>query len=130
MTDIPDSYRRWIAVLAAIVAAALLVAGWSLMIDLVRPAPPGEDVAATQPISPDTAQDARRVRAVLFYAMVLVGIFLIGSFAFLRWSRRFRRMVLQKPHDPSPADDVWAMHRLPEGPDEGDSPGSERDDLD
>ena len=118
MTDTPDSYRRWFAVIAAIMVALLLVAGWSLLIDLTRPAVPGDDVATSQPISPEKAQDARRMRAILFYLMVLVGVFLVASFAFLRWSRRFRHVVLQKPHDPSPDDDVWSMHRLPDSDDE------------
>jgi hypothetical protein len=47
--------------------------------------------------------------------VVLVLIFMVSSLAFLRWSRRFRRMLLRKPHPPTVSDDVWAMHKLPEG---------------
>ena len=119
MTDTSDSYRRWLVVGVAIMMALLFVATWSLMIDLTRPATLDEGVATSQPTpSPERVRDARQMRAVLFYVMVLAGVFLVGSFAFLRWSKRFRRVILQKPHDPSPDDDVWAMHRLPDDDDD------------
>jgi hypothetical protein len=63
------------------------------------------------------------VQYALFLMVVLVGIFLVSSFAFLRWSKHFRRRVLRKPADPTPAEDVWAMHRLPE--EEPDDPDEE-----
>lgn len=54
------------------------------------------------------------LQAVLFWLLVLIGIFAICTVAFLRWSRSFRKFVLARPRPPTPADDVWSMHRLPE----------------
>ena len=61
----------------------------------------------------------------LFLLVVLVGIFLVSSFAFLRWSKHFRRRVFRGPAGPTPAEDVWAMHRLPE--EESEDSGEEMD---
>mgnify|MGYP001229591182 CR=1 FL=1 len=47
--------------------------------------------------------------------VVLIIIFIVSSLAFLRWSRSFRRWVFHKPRPPTPSEDVWAMHKLPEG---------------
>ncbi|MHC4674242.1 MAG: hypothetical protein ACYTF1_19425 [Planctomycetota bacterium] len=56
---------------------------------------------------------AKAIRDVLFGLLIIVGIFSIGSLAMIRWSRRFRKRLLRKPSPPTPADDVWSMHRLP-----------------
>lgn len=63
---------------------------------------------------PDNKATARMLQAVLFWLLVLIGVFMISTVAFLRWSRRFRKYLLARPHLPTPVDDVWSMHRLPE----------------
>ena len=56
---------------------------------------------------------AQAIRDVLVGLLMIVGIFSIGSLAMIRWSRRFRKRLLRKAQPPTPAEDVWAMHRLP-----------------
>jgi uncharacterized membrane protein YbaN (DUF454 family) len=64
------------------------------------------------------------VRSVLFWTLVLAGVFAVATFAFMRWSRRYRKWLLQKPPLPTPDSDVWQKHRLPdEEPQDGD-PGA------
>jgi hypothetical protein len=57
---------------------------------------------------------AKMIQQMLFYLLVLVGIFSISIYAFKLWSRRFRQSLFHKPLSPTPSSDVWAMHRLPE----------------
>jgi uncharacterized membrane protein YidH (DUF202 family) len=57
---------------------------------------------------------ALTIQQVLFWLLILIVIFGVSVFAFLRWSRRFREWMFYRPHPPTPADDVWTMHRLPE----------------
>ena len=71
---------------------------------------------------PDDKATARMLQAVLFWLLVLIGVFMICTLAFLRWSRRFRKLLLARPRPPTPADDVWSMHRLPEETAETESP--------
>jgi hypothetical protein len=66
--------------------------------------------SASMPSRPELSQT---IRYVLFLIVVLVGIFVISSFAFLRWSRRFRSHIFHEPSVPTPAEDAWAMHQLP-----------------
>jgi len=56
---------------------------------------------------------AKAIRDVLVGLLMIVGIFSIGSLAMIRWSRRFRKRLLRKATPPTPVEDVWAMHRLP-----------------
>jgi hypothetical protein len=80
---------------------------------------------------PDDKATARMLQAVLFWLLVLLGVFMICTLAFLRWSRRYRKLLLARPRPPTPADDVWSQHRLPEEAaepdpsptDEGEGPG-------
>ncbi|HON65166.1 MAG TPA: hypothetical protein PLS23_01620, partial [Phycisphaerae bacterium] len=65
------------------------------------------------PVSPEVK--ARAIWQLLFWLLILTFIFLVSTTAFLRWSRHFRRSLLRKPHEPTPSEDVWAMHKLPEG---------------
>jgi hypothetical protein len=68
---------------------------------------------------------ARLMQHMLLWLVVLVLVFMVSTTAFLRWSRHFRRSILRKPHCPTPDEDVWAMHKLPEGAlEEWTDPGS------
>jgi hypothetical protein len=69
-----------------------------------------------QPTASRPADAASRsiLEYMLFLVVVLVGIFLVSSFAFLRWSKHFRRRVFREPIRPTPSEDVWSMHRLPD----------------
>lgn len=73
-----------------------------------------ESVASGPGPLPDNKATARMLQAILFWVLVLIGVFTVCTVAFLRWSRRFRRYLLARPRPPTPSDDVWSMHRLPE----------------
>ena len=52
--------------------------------------------------------------SLLFYLLILIVVFLFGSYAILRASRRFRAsLTTRRPH-PTDASDVWAMHKQPD----------------
>jgi hypothetical protein len=59
---------------------------------------------------------------MLLWTAVLLFVFLVGSFAIHRFSRRYRAYLLRKPASPTASEDVWRMHRLPEEWDEEKSP--------
>mgnify|MGYP006908254759 CR=1 FL=1 len=73
----------------------------------------------------------RTLKAVLLLVAVLVLIFGVSSYAFIRWSRRYRKWLMRRDADPTPSDDVWQMHRLPDDDDDEeeqrgpDGPGKE-----
>lgn len=71
------------------------------------------------------SQQARMIQQVLFLTLVLAGILGISLYAFKVWSRRFRQMLFRRPAPPTPSEDVWTMHRLPDDsrPEEFSGPG-------
>lgn len=57
---------------------------------------------------------------LLIYLFILVMIFILGTWVFLRASRRYWTRVNEQPPKPTATDDVWSMHKLPEDePEEG-----------
>ena len=74
----------------------------------------GTAIQAAQPTSmPSTAVAPQTIRYLLFLLVVLAGIFLVSSFAFLRWSRRYRSHIFREPSQPTASEDAWSMHQLP-----------------
>lgn len=134
MAGVSEPYRRRLALVLIIVGAALILLGFVAVVNhqraLMDSAPPKALL---------TKQNkALLLRFVLFWGLILFLGLVISTYAFLRWSRRFRKNLTRRPRPPTPADDVWAMHKLPEGaeedwgdplgddqhPTEGPSPGS------
>ena len=77
------------------------------------------EVAASQPATTsDTQALGRTLRNILYILVVLVGVFVVSSYAFIRWSRRYKRWLLREPTHPTPHEDVWPMHKLPPEDDE------------
>ena len=52
--------------------------------------------------------------SLLFYLLLLIVVFLFGSYAMLRASRRFRASLSTRRPRPTDASDVWAMHKQPD----------------
>lgn len=69
-----------------------------------EPAPPAES----------SGEDAKTLATVLVYLLILVVVFMFGSYAIMRASRRFRGALSRRKADPTEAGDVWAMHKVPE----------------
>lgn len=65
---------------------------------------------------PKVADTPRLLQSMLYVLVLLVLVFAVSVIAFLRWSRHFRQLILRRKAPPTPAEDVWAMHRLPEEP--------------
>lgn len=55
-----------------------------------------------------------RWRRTMLLGLVLLLVFAAGSYAIIRFSRNYRRYLLREPPKPTPTDDVWKMHKLPE----------------
>ncbi len=110
MAGVGEEYRRRIAMYLFLVGLGLILGGVVLVVlhrrDILLHGSP--------PALAQAASSAQVIRGVLFLSLVLVGIFAVSSLAYLRWSRRFRRLLFHKPAPPTPADDVWRMHRLPD----------------
>ncbi len=91
---------------------------------LLSPCPPASAQPASNPTGAIAADDrphatpkqkakAKKLAAVLAYTSVLLLIFVIGSWAIVRFSRRFQNYLVRGDKAPTQSDDVWAMHRLP-----------------
>lgn len=49
--------------------------------------------------------------------LLIVGLFMVfvlGGFILIRGSRRYRERLLRRPPPPTPSNDIWKMHRLPD----------------
>ena len=117
MTGNQDEPRRFATVMvllaiASILAGLALIAYYQHQIESYR-------AAHLPPTSQEAIQTAKAMKHLLFGLLLLAGVFLVSSYAFVRWSRRFRNQILRKPRPPTPSDDVWAMHRLPDDDNHG-----------
>jgi flagellar biosynthesis/type III secretory pathway M-ring protein FliF/YscJ len=114
MGGVAESNRQRIAFVLMGVGLILTLLGLGLLW-LQQPAAQPLVPSTQAALAPPPAVKAQAMRQALFWLVVLVLVFLVSSMAFLRWSRHFRRSILRKPHSPTPSEDVWAMHKLPEG---------------
>jgi len=79
--------------------------------------PPGTPLTATEEVTPPPATDtlpARVAGALLVLGIVLAAVFLVAVYALFRISRRIAQPSSPKPVAPTPADDVWQMHKVPD----------------
>ncbi len=92
-------------------------------IEQYRIQPGGPHSTQTQLLSART----KLARSWLLAVGGLFILFLVASLAMARFGRRFMAYITAKPAPPTPSDDVWRMHKVPEElPDEGED--SEPDD--
>lgn len=123
MTGIDEKNRRRIRVLVLLLSGILIISGMSIFIVRRGQPEPEPQPVANRPIADPESEKlalARAILRVLLALIVLVIIFAFGSLAWMRWSRRYRARLLREPRPPTPADDVWAMHRPPEEPESAD----------
>lgn len=75
--------------------------------------------ASSQPTT-SFSEDQRLLhwRQVFFWSVVLLLIFFIAAWVIIRFSLRYRAYIFREKPPPTPSEDVWRMHRLPED-DEG-----------
>ena len=99
-----------------------LLKSWMLaafvgMMLLANPMAAASPATASHPAGGSSlTRDPRMVlwRQTFFWAVVLIFIFVIAAGAIIRFSQRFRTMILTGPARPTPSEDVWAMHKAPE----------------
>ena len=63
--------------------------------------------------SPAAMQAVQASPFVLMVGFFLVLVFLVGSYAIVRGSRRLREAILYKAPKPTASSDVWSMHKVP-----------------
>ncbi len=115
MAGVAEENRRRIGKALCLLGAGLILAGVALVLQHRGTIASSQKPAPGGPANSNILF-AQAIRQVLFWLLVLMGIFGVSTFAFLRWSRRFRNWMLCQPHPPTSADDVWAMHRMPGEP--------------
>ncbi|HOW70034.1 MAG TPA: hypothetical protein PKY77_05475 [Phycisphaerae bacterium] len=113
MAGVEENRRQRTALILVLFGAGLIILGFILSLRQQE-----EMETVTKPVTTMSAEQrsswAQAIRQFLFLMLVILGVFSVGTLAFLRWSRRFRQWLLRKPPAATPNGDVWAMHRLPE----------------
>ncbi len=99
------------AVLSFGIAATAV--GWQ-RIPLATAEPPASALSQVA-VSPEHAAPA--LALVLLVVFVVVLVFLIGGWIIVRSARRRQALTTRKRAAPTPSEDVWAMHKLPEDDD-------------
>ncbi len=64
--------------------------------------------------SPNRVKAIRALPLFLTVSGILVLVVLVGGYAFSRALRRHGTLARRQPAPPTPTDDVWAMHEVPE----------------
>jgi hypothetical protein len=84
--------------------------------DGVNHAASSGDDADSQPVSTRRQTELLRWRQTFFWGVVLLIVFMISAGVIIRFSIRYRRYLLSgKKAKPTPTEDVWKMHKLPDG---------------
>lgn len=81
----------------------------SAVVGLDQPSSPLPEASEASPQA-----EVHALANLLYYLLILVVVFLFGSYAVLRASRRFRNSLTTRDRFPSDSSDVWAMHKAPE----------------
>jgi len=114
MAGVEEAHRQRIALVLLLIGTALLLAGVAMVLQHQNTLHTPQAKSVTSQAPEAKLRVAQILKESLFALLVLVIIFGTGTFAFLRWSRRFRQRLLRRPRPPTPSEDVWAMHRLPD----------------
>lgn len=61
---------------------------------------------------------ARSATPLLLVGLLLVLVFLAGTYVLVRSSRRFLERTRRERAPPTPVPDIWSMHKAPEFPEE------------
>lgn len=75
-----------------------------------------EGDGGSQKVSTRKQTELLRWRQTFFWGIVLLIVFMISAGVIIRFSIRYRRYLLSgKKEKPTPTEDVWKMHKLPDG---------------
>jgi putative copper export protein len=107
--------RTRTALLVLLAGTAILLATVGLaMLRVESPDASVTDGAPAPLGDADTRASARAATVVLVYGSILLVVFIVAAIALVTASRNFRRGLAKKRQPPTPADDVWSKHKLPE----------------
>lgn len=117
-----DARRMKIGVAFLIVGALLLIwawASWAFRTSAVNAQPLGvsrtlvaEEV--TEGAAGDNPERIRALPRLLMYVILLVVVCLFGGYALIRFTRRYRAAAERCPIIPTPSNNLWEKHRLPD----------------
>jgi uncharacterized membrane protein YidH (DUF202 family) len=107
-----EQKRRLAKILAA--AGALLVILGSIAVVLHYQQFSAPEPPAGKKSPEEIRRIAKAIELLLVIVMILFITFAFAALAFLRWSRRFRQLILRKPRPRTQADNLWDQHRLPD----------------
>ena len=116
-----DSQRKRAGLFILLIGVFLLFWVW-MMIMLGSPKTPtsanglpaeSRDVDEQSPLPDTRLARLRSIPKVLIVGSVLVLVFIVGSYVFVRGSRRFAASLNEGPSTPTQTSDVWSMHVLP-----------------
>ncbi len=120
-TQGPRRVRMALVILMVGVGLLLL----ALALAMLRSEAASEIVMAPSPVPPSTmpASQQRTMAATLMlvYGTLLLLVFVVAALALVAVSRRYRQRLARQKASPTPVDDVWSQHRLPEETMNGDA---------
>ncbi len=109
--DTRDAHLRIVKAWIACLMTVILVTGT-----------PASLFAESADLNPETSSRPARLKddprmktwgQMLLWGMILLLILLVGSLAIVISLRHFKASLADGRSEPTPVDDVWAMHRLP-----------------
>lgn len=112
-----SDFQRVRAGLIVLLVGIVILLGALGMAVIRGPQSGADQVALDSSVEPPQrdAGDAQRVgAAAIILGGVLVVVLLVAGYALLRITRQYATASLGKKAEPTPTDDVWAMHQLPE----------------
>lgn len=107
-----DGKSRRVGLILLVTGLVLLAISVVIVLDRSGQSPESAPLAVRES-APGIARASWLTQAVLLISLVFL-IFVVGTFAMVRFSRRFRAALLGRRATPTPSEDVWQMHRLPE----------------
>lgn len=118
---------RWrLGVLLLFVGMTLILVGEAVYISYEQKRMPAPTTQLTDAQKAEVRARLQLPMRVLFWASGLGLAFVVCVYVFLSWSRGYRARLTRPPSRPTPVEDVWSMHKVPDSaPDEPDDEGDE-----
>ncbi len=119
-----DGDRRRAAILLLFAGMMLVVLAAFAYVSWERKRLPPPTTQLTEARKAELRSRIRAPLRVVIAATGLMFLFVILGYAFLAWSRAYRARLMRPPSPPTPVEDLWSLHKLPE---EVDEPGRAED---
>lgn len=83
--------------------------------------------ATTSPSEAARERHLAKWRLVFFWTVVLLIVFVVAAGVIVRFSERFKALIIRGRSKPTPTEDVWLMHKTPEYGEDSEPGGDGRD---